>query len=540
MDELLAAGVPDGRFDADRFARVAEPFLDGIDGLAALVDELPARFAAIEACGLPATLVHGDLHPGNVRADGDSRVIVDWGDATVGHPAYDILRLTGELDEPGPVLREWARRWRTDRPGAEPERAVALIRPVAELRAAAAYADFLDRIEPSEWPYHAADVPARCAPRRPQPYGGGVTDQRSRFVEELRRNGAPLTPELAAAFAAVPREAFVAEGFQRRDGSWARPGTAGFRAAVYRDDVLVTKVDGGTAVSSSSQPSLMAIMLAALDVRPGDRVLEIGAGTGYNAALLAALGARVTSVDVQADVADRARAALAAAGVEGVRVLIGDGYSGAPGESFDRAIVTVGVAGISPAWLAQTRPGPVVAPVEHAGTHPVLAVEGGPEGPVTATVICPSGFMSAAGPLTATHPWSHPHPVSSGTLAPFAPFAPPRWETPLSSYVYRDLWYAAGVWSRRATHAALPDRELSGVVLLDERGAGGAAIMPDGSVLAGGERADDCGAAAVEIVDRWEAAGRPPMRAWRIGLRLAGDPRAPIWAPATWSLPAQP
>ncbi|MFB9360412.1 phosphotransferase family protein [Actinoplanes nipponensis] len=161
VDELLAAGVPDGRFDADRFARVAEPFLDGIDGLAALVDELPARFAAIEACGLPATLVHGDLHPGNVRADGDSRVIVDWGDATVGHPAYDILRLTGELDEPGPVLREWARRWRTDRPGAEPERAVALIRPVAELRAAAAYADFLDRIEPSEWPYHAADVPAR-------------------------------------------------------------------------------------------------------------------------------------------------------------------------------------------------------------------------------------------------------------------------------------------------------------------------------------------------------------------------------------------
>ena len=366
-----------------------------------------------------------------------------------------------------------------------------------------------------------------------------MTDLRRRFVEQLRRNGAPMTPELSAAFIAVPREVFVADGFQRRDGSWARPGGAGFRAAVYRDDVLVTKIDGRVAVSSSSQPSLMAIMLDALSVRPGDRVLEIGAGTGYNAALLAALGADVTSVDVQADVADRARAALAAAGVEGVRVLTGDGWAGVPGESFDRAIVTVGVAGVSPRWLAQTGPGPIVVPVEHAGTHPVLAVEGPAEGPVTATVICPSGFMSASGPLTATHPGSHPAPVPSGALAAFAPFAPPRWDSALGSYSYRDLWYAAGVWSRRATHAALPGQDQSGVVLLDEQGSGGAAILPDGSVLAGGGRADEYGALAVEIIDRWEQAGRPSMRAWRIGLRLTGDPRAPIWVPATWALPPE-
>ena len=163
IDELLKAGVPDRRFDADRFARVAEPFLDGIDGLGELVDELPGRFAAIEECGLPDTLVHGDLHPGNVRADGDTRVIVDWGDATVAHPAYDILRLTEGLDEPGEVLAEWARRWRSDLPGCAPERAADLLRPVAELRAAAAYADFLDRIEPAERPYHASDVPARLS-----------------------------------------------------------------------------------------------------------------------------------------------------------------------------------------------------------------------------------------------------------------------------------------------------------------------------------------------------------------------------------------
>ncbi|MEV8506106.1 methyltransferase domain-containing protein [Actinoplanes sp. NPDC051475] len=363
-----------------------------------------------------------------------------------------------------------------------------------------------------------------------------MTDLRRRFVEQIRRHGAPLTPELAAAFGAVPREVFVAEGFQRRDGTWAEPGAAGFLETVYQDDVLVTKVHDGMPVSSSSQPSLMAVMLTALEVRAGHRVLEIGAGTGYNAALLTALGAEVTSVDVQADVADRARAALARARIEGVRVLAGDGYAGAPGERFDRAIVTVGVAGVSPHWLRQAGPGPIVAPVEHAGTHPVLAVRGAADGPVTATVICPSGFMTAAGPLTARHARAHPHPVPSDALTAFAEAAPARWAEPLDAYGYRDLWYAAGVWNTRATHAAIPGRDGSTLVLLDETGTGGAAILSDGSVMAGGGQASRYAAAAVEVLDRWDAARHPPMQAWRITLSRTGDPQAPIWCPATWEL----
>ncbi|MEV6595919.1 methyltransferase domain-containing protein [Actinoplanes sp. NPDC051346] len=493
-----------------------------------------------------------------------------------------------------------------------------------------------------------------------------MTDLRRRFVERIRRDGAPLSPQLAAAFATVPREAFVADGFQRRDGSWARPGSAGFLETVYRNDVLVTKVEGGMPVSSSSQPSLMAIMLAALDVHPGARVLEIGAGTGYNAALLTALGAHVTTVDVQADVVQRARASLARASVEGVRVLAGDGYAGVPGERFDRVIVTVGVAGVSPHWLEQAQPGPpgvrgalpdsfsvgekvarlsagkvraeqaaslsaeeaeaeeskeaeeqawaeqhaslsaerkagderaarsgpIVVPVEHAGTHPVLAVYGptdalavrppnasahrpaassanasvddpvassgaasadrpvdfsanasvdgtvdGPAyGPVTARVICPSGFMTAAGPLTAQHARAHPHPVPADALTPFAQATPYRWDRPLDSLAYRDLWYAAGVWNTRTTHAAVPGFDGSTLILLDETGTGGAAILPDGAVLSGGAQAARYAAEATDILDRWESANRPPMQAWRITLALTGDPAAPIWCPATWEL----
>ena len=367
--------------------------------------------------------------------------------------------------------------------------------------------------------------------------GGGPAELRARFAEQIRRAAAPLPDDVVAAFGAVPREMFVPDGFQLRGGEWMRPGDPGFLDAVYRDDVLITKVDGAVPISSSSQPSLMALMLAALDVRPGTRVLEIGAGTGYNAALLARLGAEVTSVDVQADVAERARGALARAGVDAVRVLHGDGYAGAPGERFDRVIVTVGVAGLSPRWLAQlNQGGHAVVPVEHAGMHPVLAVHGTADGPVTASVVCPSSFMSASGPLTARQPFGHPAPAAPKSLVPLTETAAPRWDPPLDPLAYRDLWYAAGVWYRRATHAALPGLDQSCLILLDETRTGGAAILPDGAVLAGGEHAERYAAEAADTIRRWETAGRPPMQDWRVTLALAGDPKAPIWVPATWQL----
>ena len=131
--------------------------------------------------------------------------------------------------------------------------------------------------------------------------------------------GLSASATVAAAFLAVPRHEFL----------------PGLRAAqAYHDAAVVIKSDAdGLPVSASTQPAMMAVMLDQLGLVPGQRVLEIGAGTGYNAALLAHLVAdqgSVVTVEVDGEVAGRARATLAAAGFGGVTVLCADGALGAP------------------------------------------------------------------------------------------------------------------------------------------------------------------------------------------------------------------
>jgi protein-L-isoaspartate(D-aspartate) O-methyltransferase len=114
-----------------------------------------------------------------------------------------------------------------------------------------------------------------------------TTDLHQRLVEDLAGKRLLDNPRLRAAFQAIHREHFL-------------PGVEAER--IYHDDAVTTQTgSGGMTTSSSSQPSIMALMLAQLDPQPGDRVLEIGAGTGYNAALLAHLvgpGGQVTTIDI--------------------------------------------------------------------------------------------------------------------------------------------------------------------------------------------------------------------------------------------------
>ena len=165
---------------------------------------------------------------------------------------------------------------------------------------------------------------------------------RKNLVESLDRMGAIHSRPVRRAFQTVPRELFVPE-IAARDGL----------AAVYRPEVaLPTATDSrGTPISSSSAPVIMALMLENLDVHPGHRVLEIGAGTGYNAALLKTLvgsRGRVTTLDIEASFVRRAKRALVAGGYS-CRVVVGDGREGwAAGAPYDRIIVTAAADGVPP------------------------------------------------------------------------------------------------------------------------------------------------------------------------------------------------
>ncbi|HEU4841063.1 MAG TPA: phosphotransferase, partial [Ilumatobacteraceae bacterium] len=166
VSEVLALGAPDWRGDAfvtlaaDVVERTAAE-LDPTTAAAArrLVAELPATFAALAACGIPDSLVHGDFHGGNVRADGERLVLLDWGDSGVGHPLLDQPAAVEHLDDvvAGSARAAWTTAWRDAAPGSDPERAARLVQPVAALRQAVIYRRFLDAIEPAEQPFHRRD-----------------------------------------------------------------------------------------------------------------------------------------------------------------------------------------------------------------------------------------------------------------------------------------------------------------------------------------------------------------------------------------------
>lgn len=169
-------------------------------------------------------------------------------------------------------------------------------------------------------------------------------------------------------FATVPRHQFVPK-FLDVNGEWVTESvdSSQWLSKVYADTNLITQVrssgaeamGGNRPTSSSSMPGIMAWMLQALDVSAGDTVLEIGTGTGYNAALLSQfLGSnKVTSIDIDPDLIDVARYRLNTTGYTPT-LITGDGADGYPENGpYDAILATAAVDHVPPDWIEQLKPG---------------------------------------------------------------------------------------------------------------------------------------------------------------------------------------
>jgi len=186
---------------------------------------------------------------------------------------------------------------------------------------------------PPPRPGAPADTPAEAAARRD-------------MVERQLRARDITDARVLAAMGSVPRQAFVPPDQ---------------RAAAYADGAL--PIGRGQTIS---QPYVVALMTQLLALDGSERVLEIGTGSGYQAAVLSQLARAVYSIEIDPELAERARAALAATGAANVHVRAGDGYFGWPEAApFDALLITAATPRLPAALRAQLREGGrVVAPME--------------------------------------------------------------------------------------------------------------------------------------------------------------------------------
>ncbi|WNZ25433.1 methyltransferase domain-containing protein [Leptolyngbya sp. NK1-12] len=209
-----------------------------------------------------------------------------------------------------------------------------------------------------------------------------VVTQHQAYVDQLKQAGWIRTPSVEAAFRRVPRHHFL-------------PNVP--LVETYQNQAIITKRLNGKSVSSSSEPGLMATMLEQLDLKPGHRVLEIGAGTGYNAALMAHIvgeTGQVISIDIDEDIVEAAHQHLATAGYPQVQVVCRDGGNGYPDFApYDRIILTVGAWDIAPAWREQlSARGRLLLPLRIKTRQVSIAFEPADNYLVSISVV-PCGFM---------------------------------------------------------------------------------------------------------------------------------------------------
>jgi protein-L-isoaspartate(D-aspartate) O-methyltransferase len=355
------------------------------------------------------------------------------------------------------------------------------------------------------------------------------------YVRQLRRIVEPGNERVVRAFADVDRADFL-EGFYLPRNGWTwvaadqRPLPDEVAEHIYRNEALTTALAAdGLPASSSSMPALMMRMLDLLSVSEGMRVLEIGAGTGYNAALLAfVVGERgfVSTVEITAELAAvaaaRVGAATAVAGFGRVEVVHGDGAQGWPPDApYDRLIATAGCGGVPGAWWDQLRDdGLALVPLAHGAGFPLVALR--PEadrGRWSGRYVGHAGFMAATGDGECS--------VADRTVCRLADSVTmtvhPLDATPQQ---IEDLIFFCGLELAELQPLRVVGRGLGGGAVV---GVGWRNAATGGATVLGGTRLysgnDDRGLARVrDAADRWVEAGRPGLDRFRMRLDPADQP----------------
>ncbi len=183
-----------------------------------------------------------------------------------------------------------------------------------------------------------------------QPGGDDRDAERRRMVDEQLRARDIRSAPVLEAMRKVPRHVFVPEPQ---------------RALAYSDSPL--PIGHGQTIS---QPYIVAFMTQALDITSGDRVLEIGTGSGYQAAVLGALAKEVYTIEIVPQLAERARKTLSSLGYRNIHVRTGNGYLGWPEHApYDRVMVTAAPDEVPPALLQQLKVGGLMAIPVGTGTQ---------------------------------------------------------------------------------------------------------------------------------------------------------------------------
>ena len=368
---------------------------------------------------------------------------------------------------------------------------------------------------------------------------------RARMVDALRDAGRLRTPGVEEAFRGVPRHLFL-------------PGVPIDDA--YADEAVAVQVTDGVPTSSASQPSMMAIMLEQLDLRPGLRVLEIGAGTGYNAALMTRIvGSKggVVAVDIDQELVEKAARHLATAGVTDVQLVAADGAHGHPPSApYDRVVLTVGSDDVRPEWVAQLVPGGrLLLPLDVRGSQLSIALDLGDDGVLRSSSVRSCAFIRLRGDgarpeslvrLTGSGlavqvpddgPDADPVALGAALASPGEQFPTP---VPLGPI---DVWDGFGLWLALTEPGAcrllviqavpalsddlLPLGATTGSVALRDPGVAAAGLAmvvrprpagPAGQVAvrAFGPAGRTLAARLLDALDRWVVAGRPTGADWRV------------------------